>query len=93
MIDLDQDRVGDFLLDVFFENPCVGHEDVIADDLQGGAYGGVVAAGPGGLLALLDGSEVGCGSGDDSAHDRLPLNGVAWVTGRGRHAKTADFGR
>ena len=31
----------------------------LADDLQGGADDGVVAAGPGGLLPLLDGGEVG----------------------------------
>jgi hypothetical protein len=31
----------------------------LADDLQGGADDGVVAAGPGGLLAQLDGGEVG----------------------------------
>ena len=35
-----------------------------ADDLQGRADHGEVAAGPGGLLAFLDGDEVGRGQGD-----------------------------
>ena len=36
-----------------------GFGERFADDLQRGADDGEVAAGPGGLLALLDGGEVG----------------------------------
>ena len=39
----------------------------LADDLQGGADDRVVAAGPGGLLALLDGGEVGVATGLSTA--------------------------
>ena len=41
-------------------------QSVLADDLQGGADHGVVAAGPGGLLAALDGVEVVTGEDVES---------------------------
>src|SRR5690606_15646197 len=56
-----------------------GLGECLADDLQGRADGGVVAAGPGGLLALLDGGEVGCDLFDEGAHGvQLLLGGWPW---------------
>ncbi len=53
---------------------------LLADDLQGGADDGIVAGGPGALLARLDGAQIDLGGVDCRGSDRHHRGGrLAWA--------------
>jgi hypothetical protein len=72
-----------------------GFGERLADDLQSGTDDREVATGPGGLLALFDGGEVGGDEGgfDDKVHGSLLKCIVGWPAWRAGRRKGGRRGR